>query len=438
MKPNMSGLRRCVIAAFPLAVLAVTGGCPLLPEEVVTPPPGQLVQSEKSRQSALDVPAADVAELVAGNTAFALDLYGQVRSDPGNVFYSPYSISVALGMTYAGARGETEAQMADALRFTLGQDRLHPAFNAVDLALASRGEGASATDGEGFELNVVNKLWGQIGFAFRDEFLDVLAQYYGAGMSLLDFSASPEPSRVAINDWVSDVTRERIEDLIPFGVITPDTRLVLTNAIYFNAAWADPFDPADTRDGAFFLLDGSEVLVPFMSGVAMYGYATGDGYETVELPYEGQELSMVVIVPDAGRFEEFEDGLSTERLQALVSELRRERLQLSMPKFTFSWETSLKTVLSDLGMPIAFEGAADFSGMADTATLAIQDVIHQAFVAVDEEGTEAAAATAVVIGETSVPVDPLIVTVDRPFVFFIRDIETGTILFLGRVVNPAS
>jgi serpin B len=397
------------------------------------------VESDKARVIAPEVPGEDLNEVVAGNSAFALDLYQQVRGEDGNIFYSPYSISVALAMTYAGARTETEQEMAETMTFTLPQDRLHPAFNGLDQELASRGQDAEEADDEGFQLNIVNQLWGQAGFSFLEPFLDVLAENYGAGMRLLDFAADPEASRVQINDWVADQTEDRIQNLIPRMAITTTTRLVLTNAIYFKATWSKQFDEGQTQDGPFNLLDGSQVTLPLMQQVETFAYTGGEGYQAVELPYEGNELSMVILLPDAGQLEGFEAGLDVERLEGILQSLDFRDLDLTMPRFTFEWSASLKQVLSAMGMPLAFS-AADFSGITEAAALAIQDVIHKAFVAVDEEGTEAAAATAVIIGETAVPepVDPLVVRIDRPFLLLIQDRATGTVLFLGRVTDPTT
>jgi serpin B len=397
----------------------------------------QIARSEKQRVTSPDVAAPDLADLVDGNSAFAFDLYQVLREENDNFFYSPYSISLALAMTYAGARGETEQQMADTLHFILPQDRLHPAFNGLDLELARRGEGARGKDGEGFRLNVVNALWGQEGFQFLSAFLDVLAEDYGAGLRLLDFVNAPEESRVTINDWVSDQTEGRIEDLIPQDVINTLTRLVLTNAIYFNAAWAEPFEPDQTNDGTFHLLDGGEVTVPMMRQTESFGYAEGEEYRAVELPYDGWELSMVILLPEAGEFEPFEGSLDAEQVDAILKNLARRQVTLTMPKFEFESGFSLKEALAAMGMPDAFTGAADFSGMTGSRDLFIREVIHQAFVSVDEAGTEAAAATAVVMELGAMPGEPVGVTVDRPFVFLIRDIETGAILFVGRVVDPS-
>ena len=249
-----------------------------------------LAMSDKERVSSPDVAAGDLNELEDGNTAFALELYQRLKEQDGNLFYSPYSISLALAMTYAGARNETEQQMGDTLNFTLPQGKLHPAFNALDQVLASRGEGAQGKDEKGFRLNIVNAIWGQKDYKFLETFLDVLAENYGAGLRLLDFINNPDESRIEINDWVSDQTEGKIEDLIPQGVIDSLTRLVLTNAIYFNAAWANPFDEEATEDGTFHLLDGSEVTVPMMSQTESFGYFEGNRYQAVELPYDGDEL----------------------------------------------------------------------------------------------------------------------------------------------------
>ncbi len=397
-----------------------------------------VAQSEKPRETSPDVDASDTGALVDGNSEFAFDLYQAIRERDGNLFYSPYSISLALAMTYAGARGETEQQMADTLRFLLPQGRLHPAFNALDLELASRGEGAEGKDGEGFRLNIVNALWGQEDYTFLEEYLDVLAENYGAGLRLMDFVNAPEESRVTINDWVSEQTEGKIEDLIPQGVIDAMTRLVLTNAIYFNAAWQSPFSEDLTRDGTFHLLDGGEVTVPMMGQTERFGYADGEGYVAVELPYDGRELSMVVLLPDTGRFEAFEGDLDADLVAAIVDDLAYKQVALTMPKFEFESEMSLAKTLVAMGMPIAFSGSADFSGMTGNRDLSIADVLHKAFVSVDEAGTEAAAATAVVMKLTAVPEQPVEVTVDRPFVFLIRDIDTGSVLFLGRVMNPSA
>jgi len=398
------------------------------------------VKSDKQRVTSPNVLTDEQALLIEGNSAFAFQLYQALREEEGNLFYSPYSISLALAMTYAGANGETAQQMADTLQFLLDQERLHPAFNWLDAELAKRGEGAQGKDGEGFRLNIVNAIWGQKDYEFLSDFLDVLAENYGAGLRILDFITEAEKCRVTINDWVSDQTEGRIEDLIPPGTISDLTRLVLTNAIYFNAAWAYPFIKDATADGPFYLLAGGQVTVPMMRQTESFGYADGEGYQAIELPYDGGELSMVILLPEAGTFETFEKGLQAQQVDAIIGDLQGIRVTLTMPRFEFDSEFGLTDTLDWMGMPIAFSpDEADFSGMTGNRELFISDVIHKAFVAVDEAGTEAAAATAVVVGTTSIPVEPPVqVTIDRPFIFLIRDVETGAILFVGRVLNPST
>ena len=403
----------------------------------IQPADARLVMSNKPRVIFPDVSKTDLALLIEGNSAFAFELYQVIRGEEGNLFYSPHSISLALAMTYAGARGETAAQMADTLQFLLEQEKLHPAFNWLDTELAKRGEGAEGKDGEGFRLNIVNAIWGQEGYKFLSEFLDVLAENYGAGLRILDFVNETEESRLTINKWVSDQTEGRIEDLIPQGAIDALTRLVLTNAIYFNAAWEHPFDKDVTSDGPFYLLDGGQVTVPMMKQTEWFGHVEGEGYQAIELRYDGGELSMVILLPEFGKFEAFEEDLEAQRLGDIIKGLQTTRIALTMPKFEFDSEFSLKDTLAGMGMPIAFTESADFSGMTGNRELLISDVVHKAFVSVDEAGTEAAAATGVIVGLTSVPVDPPVeVTIDRPFIFLIRDIDTGAILFVGRVMNP--
>jgi serpin B len=406
--------------------------------QMAQPVAGDVLESDKERITSPDVGTSDQASLVEGNSAFAFDLYRALKGEEGNLFYSPFSISLALAMTYAGARGETAEQMADTLHFLLDQNKLHPVFNWLDAELASRGEGAEGKDGEGFRLNVVNAIWGQEDYEFLSDFLDVLAENYGAGLRILDFINETEQSRVTINKWVRDQTEGRIEDLIPEGAIDEWTRLVLTNAIYFNAAWAYPFEEDMTADSPFHLIDGGQVIVPMMKQTESFGYTEGEGYQAVELPYDGGELSMVILLPEAGNFEACEETPNAQQVSDTISGLQPTEVALTMPKFEFESEFSLKDTLAGMGMPIAFTENADFSGMTGKPELLISDVVHKAFVAVDEAGTEAAAATAVIMKLTGVPEPPVEVTIDHPFIFLIRDIETGATLFVGRVMNPGA
>jgi serpin B len=428
---NMKNLWQTLLS---LGILLSVVGC----ASTGGPVAAQSVQSDLERVTAPDVADADLAELVRGNTAFAVDLYHVLRQDHDNLFYSPYSISVALAMTYAGARGETERQMAETMHFDLAQGDLHTVFNALDQALAARGQGAAGKEeGKGFQLNVANALWGQQGYAFTPEFLDTLARNYGAGLRLMDFVQAAEASRVAINDWIAEQTEDRIQDLIPQGAIDAMTRLVLTNAIYFNAAWQVPFDENQTEDGTFHRLDGSKLSTPMMQASESFGYAASEGVQVVELPYSGGELSMVILLPAEGAFTAFEGALDAGRVNDLLGQVKRQQVALTMPRFEFDSEFTLSKALQSMGMGEAFTPSADFTGMTGTRELYISDVIHKAFVAVDEAGTEAAAATAVVMRLSAAPSEPVQVTVDRPFIFLIRDLQTGTILFVGRVMDPS-
>jgi len=400
-----------------------------------------VLKSDKERETSPNISETVSQALVNGNTEFALDLYQQLKQEDGNLFYSPYSLSLALAMTYAGAEGETEQQMADVLHFILEDEDLHAAFNKLALELASRGEVAEDSDWKGFQLNVTNAIWGQKDYEFLPEFLDVLAENYGAGLRILDFTSDPEESRITINDWVSNQTEGRIEDLIKQGIITEMTRLVLTNAIYFNAAWHYPFDEDNTADALFHLLDGSDVTVQMMHQTEEFGYAEGDSYQAVELKYDGGELSMIILLPEDGNFDTFESSLDAQMLEEIIGNIGTANVTLAMPKFEYESEFGLKNALEAMGMPVAFSMGADFSGMNGTSGkdgLYIKDVVHKAFVSVDESGTEAAAASAVIMDLKAAPGEQVEVTVDHPFVYLIRDIQTGTVLFAGRVLNPAA
>ena len=381
---------------------------------------------------------AELADLVSGNSAFAFDLFRTLAAKDGNVFYSPYSISLAIAMTYAGARGETERQMADTLRILLPQDTLHSAFNALDLELASRGKSPRPGEGEAFRLNIANAVWGQEDHGFLEEFLNVLSESYGTGVRPVDFRGSPEESRVTINDWVAESTEGRITGLFPPEIINELTRMVLTNAIYFNARWQYVFEERRTRPDAFHLLDGSTIDVPMMNTTNAFGYAKGEGYQVVDLPYLGRELSMTLMLPDKGRFREFEERLDAALVRRIMEGIKERQVDLKMPRFEFESQFRLSETLKRMGMVNGFDPAtAEFSGMDGRSCpglcLFIRDIVHKAFVSVDEEGTEAAAAAGVAMQLLSGKPEPIDVTVDMPFIFLIRDRGTDTILFVGRV-----
>jgi len=436
---------KAALLLFALGLL-VTAGCGPVSPASLTPTPDaaqgsqpadvSIASSDRPRELNPAAGPEDLASLAEGNAAFAFDLYHVLAADEGNLFFSPYSLSVALAMTYAGATGDTADQIARTLHFTLPQDRLHAAFNAYSLDLRARAE--AVTEGTPFELSIANALWGQQGFIFLPEFLDQLAQNYGAGMRLVDYAVDPEVARQAINQWVSDETRERIQDLIPSGAIDAQTRLVLANAIYFNAAWQHPFDPDATAPAPFHRLDGTSVDVAMMHQDEAYGYTLREGYRALELPYESGNVSMLILLPDEGQFQAIEQALGPAIIEEILGDLTYGPVIVSLPRFTTESSFSLNDALQALGMTDAFEAdRADFSGMDGNRDLYIGTVLHKAFVSVDENGTEAAAATAVIMELTSAPIlEPIEFTVDRPFIYLIRDVQTGSILFIGRVAAP--
>ena len=385
-----------------------------------------------------NVPPPSAADIVPGNTAFAFDLFRELQSASGNVFFSPYSISVALAMTYSGARGDTATQMAQALHFGLPQESIPLAFHSLSDSVAAISQPDNGQTSAPVELSVANALWGEQTFTFQQSYLDLLLTSYGAGLWRVDFRGNPDGARSMINQWVSDQTKGKIQDLLGPGTVTVDTRLILTNAIYFLGSWAVPFSPAATGDEPFTLLDGTSVAVPTMHTTEYLAYAQADGLQLVEIPYAGDRLSLMVLLPDAGRFAEMEKTLDGTQFEQLLGQLQSARIALSLPKFRIESQFSLSSALQALGMTDAFDlNRSDFSGMDGARDLAISDVIHKAFVEVNEQGTEAAAATAtVMVGATAMPELPIEVKIDRPLLFAIRDRDTGTILFLGRVVDP--
>ena len=415
-----------IVALIPILILSACGQ-------------GKLAESKLERIANPNVPASDSTQLFGGNTAFAFDLYQAVRSGTGNLVYSPYSISLALAMTYGGARGQTADQMAEVMHFTLPSEQFHPAFNLLSLNLSRRPDQVEdLAPADRFQLTIANSLWGQDGWSFLPEFLDLLSANYGAGLRLVDFKDHPDSARKQINHWVADQTKNRIKDIIPPGMPDPSTRLVLANAIYFKALWEEEFDPDVTRDGPFYPLNGEMVRVPIMSQghEKTFSYAAGEGWQAIALPYKGGLTDMVIMVPDAGIFELFESSLTADRYAGIVSALEPQQVILSMPKFKFESSLGLKDTLIQMGMSDAFDPTqADFSGMDGKHLLYVGDVLHKAFIAVDEKGTEAAAATVVLMMEASAP-QGIILEINRPFLYVIRDIPTGTILFMGRVLDP--
>lgn len=383
--------------------------------------------------AAIKGPTADVKNAAEANNRFALDLYPKLKKGDENLFYSPYSISTALAMTYAGARGGTAEEMARTLHFDLPADRLHPAYAQMIRDLNEAGKKGD------FQLSVANRLWGQKGEPFLKDFLDLTERNYGAGLSQVDFVGDTEGARKTINDWVEKQTAEKIKELIGQGVLSAATRLVLTNAIYMKAEWLAKFKKQDTSPAPFFAAGGREIQATTMHRTTAFGYAEAEGLQVLEMVYKGDRLSMVILLPrQKDGLAGVENGLA-ENLSKWLAQLKTQSVRVALPKFKATKEFSLGQTLQSLGMVKAFGGAqADFSGMNGKRDLFISAVLHKAFVAVDEEGTEAAAATAVVM-ELSAILRPEQIPefrADHPFVFLIRDRQTGAILFMGRVTEP--
>ena len=375
---------------------------------------------------------AGVAELVSGNNQFAFDLYHKLNeSTSGNIFFSPWSISSALGMTYEGARSTTAEEMKNTLHFPENDLTRRSSFASLYNTL-NKGE-------KPYALHTANALWAEQDFKFLDSFFETTRKYYLSEIRNMDFRNNADASRKEINSWVEQQTHNKIKDLIPSGFITPLTRLVLTNAIYFKGNWLTQFDEKNTTEADFLANDMQTVKVQMMSLTgekAEFPYAETDELQLLELPYSGEEISMLLILPKES-MDLVENSLNVDKLKELNAMLSKQRVDVFIPKFKFETKYFIAKDLAEMGMPTAFSLAADFSGMTGQKDLAIDQVIHQAFVEVNEEGTEAAAATAVIMRELAVP-DYKVFRADHPFIFIIKENSTDQILFMGKVANPAS
>ena len=418
-----------------LAIAAITTALFLYPYEPDQPPVADDVDST----------ASGIQEVVDANNEFAFELYSELdKSENGNVFYSPYSISAALAMTYEGAKGQTADEMKSVFHF--------PESNILRSNFAAIYNNLNKGDKE-YELRTGNALWAQYDYEFLEDYINRVEQYYGGKAANLDFVRETEKSRKTINDFIEKQTNNKIKDLLSPGSVNALTRLVLTNAIYFKGTWEWEFDKSDTQDRDFKISENNVVQVPMMHmdpDKVMFNYAELDKLQILELPYKGDDVSMLVLLPKQGTSYDHETGerisydyvlddieLSAEKLNEYKSEMQETKLDsIYLPKFEFDTKYSMKETLSSLGMPTAFiPDNADFSGIDGTKNLVIDQVIHQAYVKVDEKGAEAAAATAVIMGVTSVgPMN--VFSADHPFIFIIQEKETGNILFMGRVVDP--
>ena len=375
-------------------------------------------------------PPAETALVVTGNNAFAFDLYGQLRTQEGNLFFSPYSISAALAMTSAGARGQTLDEMTKALHFP-DQEKLHPAFKTL-IANLNGAPGAK----RGYQLSTANALWGMKGYAFKPDFITLTRNNYGAGLQEVNFK-DEAVARKTINAWVEKETHDKIKDLIKPGMLTVDTRLVLTNAIYFKGDWASQFKKDRTRNEAFTQTGGKQVQTPLMHQTGNFKYADLGNAQVLEMPYVGKDVSMLVLLPKkAEGLADLEKGLSGERLAAIVGRLHVAEVDVTLPKFKTTAEFRMDKELSALGMKQGFTPSADFSGLNGRKDdLYISFVVHKAFVDVNEEGTEAAAATGVGVTTLSARIKQVF-QANHPFVYLIRDTKTGGVLFVGRLADP--
>ena len=441
---------KCLAAALVVTAAAAAGcsGPPSRPKDRITAP-----EIERA-----EAPEGDIAEAVRGDNAFALDLYAKLREKEGNLVFSPYSISTALAMTYAGARGETANQMHRVLHLPSDrgamhmepdpsggptpwmevdtpwkQERIHPAMAGLVDDMNARGAGGK------YELAVANRLWGQKGYGFLPDFLGLLKTHYGAGIEEVDFVGDTEAARKTINGWVEEQTKDKIKELLKPGVLDTMTRLVLTNAIYFKGQWLREFPKDATRDEDFFVTpEEKKVTAPMMHQTEEFGYFEGPDFQALELSYKGEDLAMLVLLPkERDGLVGLEKALSAEKVADTVAKLRKQKVIVALPKFKTTAEFTLNEPLIALGMGDAFNpGKADFSGMNGRKDLFISAVVHKAFVDVSEEGTEAAAATGVVMALTALPEPPPVFRADHPFLHLIRDRQSGAILFLGRLTDP--
>jgi serpin B len=374
----------------------------------------------------------DAAAIAQANNAFAADLYGLLKPADGNLFLSPYSISLAFGMAWCGAGGETASQMAKVLHFegdpaqvAAGQGALQELLNGIQ----AKGD---------IKLAIANSIWPEKSYPFRPDYLTTLREHFAVSVTPCDFRTQPDVERLRINQWVEDQTNDKIKDLLPAGSINAMTRLVLANAIYFKGNWQHQFTASATKDEPFFLASGSQVKVPLMTQKTSFRYAEHPGLQVLSMPYAGGELSMIVLLPEAkDGLASLENELTAGMLGEWAGRLRTSEVTVHFPKFKVESSFELNRTMVALGMKDAFAaGRADFSGMTERNDLFISDAVHKAFVEVNEEGTEAAAATGIAMRLASAQPRPVVFRADHPFLYFIRHDATGAILFMGRMMDP--
>jgi serpin B len=429
---NKNHITIILVSIIALSLGIFLCGCTTNP----TPIPNESLSTENSTVNNYTVSGVILSNVVDANNQFAIDLYSRYQSKDGNMFFSPYSISSALAMTYEGAKGRTAEEMQAVLHLPADKNVMHSDFANINNALNSADKP--------YKLSVANALWAQKDYPFKEDYFNSVDAYYGGKVTNLDFKTQTEQSRVTINSWVEDKTYGKIKDLIPKGILTEDTRLVLTNAIYFKANWSSKFSFEATTDGLFKLSSGTSKNVKMMHQTSSYNYGENSDMQILEMDYLGNDLSMLIILPKDNNIAQLESSFSKEKLDAWKKDMTNEKVQLTLPKFKFETKYFMADDLKAMGMPTAFNpDLADFTGMwtrQQNENLYISQVIHQAFIEVAENGTEAAAATAVVMMEaTSIHVEepPKVFNADHPFIFIIQQKDTGNILFMGRVSDPS-
>lgn len=438
-------MQRCHPLAGPVAVLVATAAYPCAGAPALALDDPRPVDPPAGTQQNAPMPAEQLSESILGVSA---DLYGRLRRQPGNILFSPYSISQCMAMACAGAKGSTRDQMAAALHWPAHAAALPPAFKRLNDDILSRGSRTFRFEKTQFQLHIANALWLQKGYPFVPDYLRLVKFDFGAAAELADFAKDPDACRRRINDWVEDQTRDKIRNLLAEGAIAADTRCVLANAVYFKAAWLSPFEPDATRDEDFILAGGRMVTVPMMHDRNHLAYAEVDGVQAVELRYDGGDLAMTILSPrvDAGKpsqaaLDALENRLSADWLTSVMKKMASTEVILTMPKFRNEASFELSRTLTDLGMTDAFKyPQADFTGISPSRELFISQVVHKTFIDVNEQGTEAAAATAAAMVAMAAPPEkkpePIIVRLDHPFIYLIRDRVTGAVLFLGRMADP--
>lgn len=382
----------------------------------------------------IEVKNINTDSIVEANNQFAFDYYLKIKDkESDNIFFSPFSISSAIAMTYEGAKGQTSQEIQNVFHFPKDITTIRKQYAQIFNNLNKKNKK--------YQLNIANALWAQKDYKFSKEYFDLIERYYSGNVTNLDFITKPEKSRTTINNWVEDKTNNKIKNLIPSGSINDSTRLILTNAIYFKGNWLDQFDKDLTTDENFYIEKNNTIITKMMQRTdGKFNYYENNDIQILEIPYSEKELSMIIILPKNKDLKSLEKSISTENLQEWKSNLVEQKVDIFIPRFKFETKYLIADDLKQMGMPISFTDNADFSGMTGKKDLKISEVIHQAFVEVNEEGTEAAAATAVVIMEfTSIeqPAHKLpIFRADHPFIFLIQENSTENILFMGRVVNP--